>query len=198
MRAGRHKETAQRIVCLIELRGRIVNACAPAGIEHIARDEKRQAAGVRPTCFAHGCLKDVCASGRHAAVRMCDHHDSVDAEQVRGEHERAEDVVGDAGAGVAQNLRVAGPQTEHRERLDARVYAGENGETLRRVRLQPSQREAVRVRLVRREHVGECARARHARIVKSPFKCPSFTAVARRGVSIWLNQCAVVRRQFNL
>ena len=85
----------------------------------IAGDEERQATRVWPSGFVYGCVDVVFASGRHAAVRVCDDHGSVDAEQVRGENERAEDVVGDTGAGVAQDLRVAGHQTEHGERLDA-------------------------------------------------------------------------------
>ena len=49
------------------------------------------------------------AARGHPAVRVRDDHHAVDAEQVDGEHERAQDVVGDPGAGVAEDLRVAGP-----------------------------------------------------------------------------------------
>ena len=86
---------------------------------------------------------------------MRDDHRAVDAEQVRREHERAQHVVGDAGAGVAEDLRVARLEAEHSQRLDARVHAREDGEPLGRVRLEPGEAELARVPLVGAEHVRE-------------------------------------------
>ena len=63
------------------------------------------------------------APSGHPAFRVRDDHRSVDAEQIGREDECAEHVVGDAGAGIPQDLRVARPETEHRERLDAGVHA---------------------------------------------------------------------------
>ena len=97
---------------------------------------------------------------------MRDDHHAVDAEQVRGEDERAEHVVGDAGAGVAQDLRVAGREAEHLQRLDPRVDARQHGEPSGRARLEPGELELVRVLRVGGEHVRECLVGGHRRIVE--------------------------------
>ena len=90
---------------------------------------------------------------------------AIDAEQVRRQHERAEDVVRDTSAGVAEDFRVAGLEAEHRQRLNPRVHAGEDGEPSRCDGLEPLEPEPARVRLVCGQHVVERLVGGHGRIV---------------------------------
>jgi hypothetical protein len=89
----------------------------------VLRDEEREASRVRPSGFDDLSMYVGLAPGDHPAVRVRDDHRAVDAEQVGREDECAEHIVGDASAGIPQDLRVARPETEHRERLDAGVHA---------------------------------------------------------------------------
>ena len=70
----------------------------------------------------------VLAPGDHPAIGVRDHHQALDVEQVPRDHERRQDVVGDARAGIADDLRVAGLEPQHRERVDPRVDAGQHRE----------------------------------------------------------------------
>ena len=76
-----------------------------------------------------------------------------------------EDIVRDAGACVAQDLGIAGPQAEHGERLDARVDAGEDRQAAGRAPLEAGERKVADIFLVRGEYVGEGAFSRHGPIV---------------------------------
>ena len=110
-----------------------------------------------------------------------DDHGAVDAEEVRREHERAEHVVGDAGARVAQDLRVAGLEPEHLQRLDPRVDAREHGEAPGRARFEPGEPELVCIRLVGGEHVCESRVAGHRRIVGRMPRWPHVVVVGYSG-----------------
>ena len=84
-----------------------------------------QAARVDPVLEDHG--MDLLLGGLgHPAAGVRHDHDPLDAQQVGGEHEGAQDVLGDSGAGVAQDLRVAGREPEHPQRVDPGVHAGQD------------------------------------------------------------------------
>ena len=78
------------------------------------------------------------------------------------EHQRPQHVVGHPGAGVAQDLGVAGLQPEHPQRVDPGVHAGQHGQPAGGGASQRGQREAVGEPLVGRQHVGEGVVGRHA------------------------------------
>ena len=92
---------------------------------------------------------------RPSALRVGDDHRPLDAEQVGREHERPEDVVGDAGARIPHDLCVARLEPQHRERLDPGVDAREHRETPGRARLEPGEPEIARIRRIGGEHVVE-------------------------------------------
>ena len=104
-------------------------------------------------------------AGDHPAIGVRDHHQALDAEQVPREHERRQDVVGDARAGVAEDLRVAGLEPEHRERVDPRVDAGQHGEAAGRAPVEAGRGEVARVGRVRRQYVREMVVLGHGAIV---------------------------------
>ena len=64
---------------------------------------------------------------RQPARRVLHQDDGVDPEHVRGQRQAAQDVVGDASAGVAQHDRVAELETEHGQHVDPSVHAREHG-----------------------------------------------------------------------
>ena len=109
---------------------RIRSASASNTVSGSSIGRKSQAVASAP----RGARRAWCAaphSARRAhepAPRVLHDADTVDTEQVRREHESAQHVVGDPGARVADDLRVARREPEHRERLDARVHARDHGE----------------------------------------------------------------------
>jgi hypothetical protein len=105
------------------------------------------------------------ALGDHPAIGVRDHHQAVDAEQVRRDHERRQDLVGDARAGIAKDLRVARLEPEHRERVDPRVDAGQDGEPARRASVEAGPLEGLRVGRVRAQQVCERAALGHRPIL---------------------------------
>ena len=135
------------------------------GLLLIGGDEEGEVARVGSPGRRDRVVHVVFAAGRHPALGVGDDHRAVDAEEVRREHERAQHVVGHTGAGVAQDLRVARLQPEHRQRLDPRVHAGQDGESPGRHRLEPRKSEVLRVGVVGRQHVVERRVPGHGGIV---------------------------------
>ena len=72
----------------------------------------------------HQRLGELVLGGSAQAAAVVHHHDDLlGAEQALGGAERADRVVGDQAAGVADDVRVAALDPEHREQVDARVHA---------------------------------------------------------------------------
>ena len=91
------------------------------------------ASGSKPSGLAPGRLPDRrdelgVVGGGELAVRVLDDRDPRDPQGRRREGEAPLHVVGDAGAGVAEDLGVAGLEPEHGERIDPRVDARHDGE----------------------------------------------------------------------
>src|SRR5579875_72442 len=72
----------------------------------------------------------VVLEGEHPAVGVMDEHDLLGAEQPLGDEERADRVLGDHPAGVADDVSVSLLQTQDPMHVDARVHAGDDGQLL--------------------------------------------------------------------
>ena len=107
----------------------------------------------------------VVARRDHAAIGVRDHHQALDAEEVPRDDERRQDVVGDTRACVADDLRVAGLEPEHRERIEPRVDAGQHCEAARRTPVGGRRGEIAGVGRVRLQDVCEGVVLGHAAIV---------------------------------
>ncbi|MEY2754319.1 MAG: ATP-dependent Clp protease proteolytic subunit [Actinomycetota bacterium] len=83
-------------------------------------------------------LEGVLGDGLQAAVGVVDEDDLAGPEEALGEHQRADHVVGDHPAGVADDVGVAVGEAEHLEDVHAAVHAGDD----RQVPTGP-QREVV-------------------------------------------------------
>ena len=68
--------------------------------------------------------------GEHAAVGVVDEDDLLGAEQALGDGQRADRVVGDDAAGVADHVGVALARGRARRRVEPRVHAGHHGDLL--------------------------------------------------------------------
>jgi hypothetical protein len=87
----------------------------------------------------------------HAAVGVLDQGDVTDAEHVHRHGQRPEDVLGQPGAGVAQDMRLAEVEADHVEGVDARVHAGHDGQLAARHGRQVPDAVRSGVSLVGRE-----------------------------------------------
>lgn len=85
-----------------------------------------------------------------AAIGMIDDHELLGAEEIVGDDEGAEGIVGHDAAGVADDVGIAGFQTEGEDR-EARVHAGEDGEFALGTRSEAAQLVSARVEFVRGE-----------------------------------------------
>ena len=90
----------------------------------VDREEAELGTGQRPQLLVGDALE--------AALRVLHHDDGVDAEHVRAEGEAAQDVLGDAATGVADDVRLAEVEAERREDVDASVHARDDGEVTAR------------------------------------------------------------------
>jgi len=90
----------------------------PAGLDLVARHQERDVPGVRSTGGLDRLVHLLLGAVGHAATRVGDDHEPVNAEQVTRQHDRTEHVVGHACTSVPQDLRVPWGQTEHGEGLD--------------------------------------------------------------------------------
>ena len=99
---------------------------------------------------------DVVREELHAAVRVVDDEPLPRAEQLVGDHERADRVIARASAGVADDVRVALAEPRVLRGIEAGVHAGQDRETARgrqrEVRLWPERRGVL---LIRGEHFFE-------------------------------------------
>ena len=73
-------------------------------------------------------MQRVLILSRHPAVGVRHHEHAGHTQQVAGEHQRTQHVVGDARSGVADDLRVAGGHPDDAQRVDAGVEAGDDCE----------------------------------------------------------------------
>jgi hypothetical protein len=73
-------------------------------------------------------LEVAVGEGEHAAVGVVDQNDLLGAEQSLGDRERANLVVGDDSARVADDMRVALLQAEQAVGVQPRVHAGQHGD----------------------------------------------------------------------
>ena len=107
-------------------------------------------AGASPVASCSSARKPSSVSGLHAAVRVVDEHDLARAEAALGDRERADHVVGDHPAGVAQDVRLAVAQPERGERVQARVHARHDGQAPARpdVEVHASGSAAAKARLL--------------------------------------------------
>src|SRR5438034_5134721 len=80
-----------------------------------------------------------------AAVGVVDDHEFLGFQQVVGDKQRAQGVVGDDASRVANDVRVPGLQS-HRANGEARVHTGQNRELARRARSQRAQLMRARVK----------------------------------------------------
>ena len=112
------------------------------------------------------------------------HHDDVlGAEQPLRDAQRADRVVGHQAAGVADDVRVAALQAEHREQVDARVHAGEHRDLALRPRAQTRGRELIGALRRSRQHVvriGHAARILWSKAVRRRRAARGGRAAGRR------------------
>ena len=94
-----------------------------------------------------GALELVVGEGQHAAVGVVDQDDLVGAEQPLADRQRADLVVGDDAAGVADDVRLALGQAEDPVDVEPGVHARHHRDVLAR-RQRQRAREGARVRLV--------------------------------------------------
>ena len=81
-------------------------------------------AGLRLDFVLHGFL----AQAEGAAAGVVDQHHRPGAEEALGQHQRADDVVGDDAAGVAEDMGVTRLEPEQPDGVDAGVHAGHDGD----------------------------------------------------------------------
>ena len=76
-------------------------------------------------------VEECCVVDRgHPALGVVHHHRGG-AEQVLGDHQRSNGVVGDRAAGVAEQVAVADFETEQREQVEPSIHAGDDGDPAR-------------------------------------------------------------------
>lgn len=90
---------------------------------------------------------------RHAAIGVWHDEHAVDIEQVRGQHQGAQDVIGDTRPCVADDLDVAGVHAEDRQRFDSRIHTGDDCEPLQRFARELLMSEGHGERSIRCENV---------------------------------------------
>ena len=95
-----------------------------------SRSENASAAHARldPDVVLDRALELVVGEGEHPAVGVVDEDDLLGPEQALGDRQRADLVVGDHAAGVADDVGVALLQAEQGVGIQARVHAGEHGD----------------------------------------------------------------------
>ena len=79
---------------------------------------ERQIGGLRAAGLADRPIELVIARGDHSTLGVRDHHEALDPEQVSRDQERRQHFVRDAATRVADDLRVARLEPQHRQRLD--------------------------------------------------------------------------------
>src|SRR5215469_10030773 len=97
-----------------------------------------------PGVVLDGPLELVVGEGQHPAVGVVDQHDLAGAEQALADGQRADLVVGDDPAGVADHVSFAVVQAEQPIDIEPGVHAGDDGDVLRRRHRQRAG-EAFRV-----------------------------------------------------
>src|SRR5215210_7253849 len=132
-----------------------------------------------------GVLLDLAAEvvvleGEHAAVGVVDEDDLLGAEQPLRDRQRADLVVGDDPAGVADHVRVALAEPQQPVWVQSRVHARDDGDLPRRRQRQIALVEALGVRLgVAQQLIGD-AHGASPRLAISR-KLTAFTEFARDG-----------------
>ena len=147
------------------------NICAQRGIDIIGCAELHTS-GVHARLASNRSVDIGLRGAHHAAIGVGHDQDAVDAEEVGAEEKCAQDIIGHTCAGVAQDLDVPRVHPECRQRVDARVNAGDHGESSRRTAAQCAAGVGSGVCGVGREHikkrlVGETLGIRH-RVVYLP------------------------------
>ena len=99
-----------------------------------SRSENASAAhsGSTPVFSSRTRLEVRVVERQHAAARVVDEDDLLGAEQVLGDREGADLVVGHHAAGVADHVGVALGQPEDPVRVEAGIHAGQDGDLLGR------------------------------------------------------------------
>jgi len=87
----------------------------------------------------------VVLEGQHSTVRVVDEHDLLGSEKPLRYRERADLVVGDHAAGVADDVGVALFESEQRLRIEARIHAGDDRDPPGRGQWKLALVEALRV-----------------------------------------------------
>ena len=99
-------------------------------------------------------LGELILGGAVQAAALVHHHDDLAcAEQPLRRAQRADRIVGRQPAGVADDVRVAALEAEHRKEVDARVHAGQHRDLAARARAQAGSGERRGARLRRCEHL---------------------------------------------
>ena len=88
---------------------------------------------VNPGGLKNGLVDFRLGSARHTTIGMRHDEDSMHVEQMRGEDQCAEDVVGDPRASITNDLDVTWLHAEDGQRFDSRVHACDDGQTLQRL-----------------------------------------------------------------
>src|SRR6266852_9509736 len=99
----------------------------------LERVEKGRSDGGGSGAILDAVAQIVLGGGHQSAIGVVDDHDFFRAQQVMRNDERAQGVIGDDAAGVADDVRVAGFEAE-RANGKARVHAGKDGEFALRAR----------------------------------------------------------------
>jgi hypothetical protein len=97
-------------------------------VHRISARRPESRSGLAPQVILHTGPQLLVREGEHAAVCVMNHQDRVRAEQPLGDDERAQGILCDATAGVADHVGIAQVQAEEGERFEPRVHAGHDGE----------------------------------------------------------------------
>jgi hypothetical protein len=63
---------------------------------------------------------------RHSAIRMRHDQDSIDPQEIRGQHEGSQDIIGYPRPGVTKDFHIAGRHSKNSKRIDPRVHTGDD------------------------------------------------------------------------
>ena len=88
---------------------------------------------------------------RQRAFGVRHDQDPLDAQQVHSQHHGVQGRAADVPTGIAEDLRIAGLEPEHPERVDARVHAGDHGDAGVRNTVESGQVERLGERCIRRQ-----------------------------------------------